>query len=292
MSMKKEYAYLIISGISFGLIAFGTRLFSDLGFSLYEIALLVLSFGAISMLPFAVKHRMWKRDLGFFVTYAAIEVFAAFSLFGSIVLGVPVAIAAFLLYTQPFYTVLISKISLNEKIGKYKIISLLIALVGMVILVQPFNLEANPVGILLALLSGIALSLWIIYGRKGVIRKIAPTAINFWRSLFAVIMLVVLYPLVSSFIKDPAITGFSSHSASNLLFFAIYAVYVWGFAIILTYKGLEKVPASDAGILLLLEPVSATLLAAIFLLEPLTINLVFGALFILLSNYLIISRNK
>jgi DME family drug/metabolite transporter len=59
---------------------------------------------------------------------------------------------------------------------------------------------------------------------------------------------------------------------------------------LLFYRGMQKIHASTAGIMLLLEPVGATLLAAILFSQPIGLNILSGGGLILLSNYLIISK--
>ncbi len=56
------------------------------------------------------------------------------------------------------------------------------------------------------------------------------------------------------------------------------------------FKGIEKVTVSDAGVILLLEPIGATALAAVFLRQPITVNIIIGGLLILISNYLVIKK--
>ncbi|MBU4492316.1 MAG: hypothetical protein KKD69_07635 [Euryarchaeota archaeon] len=48
--------------------------------------------------------------------------------------------------------------------------------------------------------------------------------------------------------------------------------------------------ASIAGIVLLLEPVSAIILAAIFFTQPIGLNIISGGTLILFSNYLVIHK--
>ncbi len=49
-------------------------------------------------------------------------------------------------------------------------------------------------------------------------------------------------------------------------------------------NGVKKVPTVDAGIILLLEPVSAAILSAIFLNQPITFNITSGGALILFVN--------
>jgi drug/metabolite transporter (DMT)-like permease len=58
------------------------------------------------------------------------------------------------------------------------------------------------------------------------------------------------------------------------------------------FKGIRKIEAFIAGIVLLLEPVSATVLASILFGQPIGFNLVTGGFLILISNYLAIQKQQ
>ena len=59
----------------------------------------------------------------------------------------------------------------------------------------------------------------------------------------------------------------------------------------LFYKGTKKVPASDAGIILLLEPLVGAILAYLFLNEIITIYTLGGGILIIIANYLVIKHS-
>jgi drug/metabolite transporter (DMT)-like permease len=71
-----------------------------------------------------------------------------------------------------------------------------------------------------------------------------------------------------------------------LLLFAIAGGIIPSFCF---FKGLRVVDASVAGIILLLEPVSAALMAAILFGQTLSVTTLAGGALILLSNYLVSS---
>jgi drug/metabolite transporter (DMT)-like permease len=54
----------------------------------------------------------------------------------------------------------------------------------------------------------------------------------------------------------------------------------------------KKVPTIEAGIILLIEPISGALLATIFLGQQITLNIVIGGFLILLANYLVLTKSK
>jgi drug/metabolite transporter (DMT)-like permease len=58
------------------------------------------------------------------------------------------------------------------------------------------------------------------------------------------------------------------------------------------FRGVQKVQAGVAGIILLLEPVSATVLADILFNQPIGLNIFIGGVLILVSNYLAIHKSE
>jgi drug/metabolite transporter (DMT)-like permease len=88
---------------------------------------------------------------------------------------------------------------------------------------------------------------------------------------------------------DSLLTGINIGNAMNLLpFIILFAINAGVLGNLLYYKSISKVQASSAGVLLLTEPLVASLLALAFFFQPLTINIILGGAFIILSNYVII----
>ncbi|MBS3143048.1 EamA family transporter [Candidatus Woesearchaeota archaeon] len=69
-------------------------------------------------------------------------------------------------------------------------------------------------------------------------------------------------------------------------------VIVYVLAQVLFYQGLKIVPSTHAGIILLLEPVSAAILASIFLGEAITLGLIVGGILILIANAIVILQSE
>ena len=83
-----------------------------------------------------------------------------------------------------------------------------------------------------------------------------------------------------------------SFPAKTWFAIAIFGVYAELFNNLLYLKGVEKVPAIKAGIIMLLEPIVGAILAAIFLHQPITIGIIIGGALILVANYLVIRSAK
>jgi len=294
--MKKEYLFVTLTGIFSGFIVFLGRVLSNYGLSLFELATLPYVLSLIFLLPFLFlkkKYRIQKQHLPILVLYGILSGFLVLSQFGAVMLGAPIAIIVLLLYTQPLWTILLSRIFMKEKINKFTLIACILVLIGIVTLVNPSNKEIFKIdlGFLVALLGGVFLSIWIIMGRISSTKGSHPIATKYSEILFMIIFLAIAYPFLLLFVKSPEIVSFSLN----------WPIVVWGILLIfnlltqtlghvLFYMGLKKVPASNAGIILLLEPVGATFLAALFLKEAITINVFIGGILILIANYLVIKK--
>ncbi|MCJ7816986.1 MAG: DMT family transporter, partial [Candidatus Aenigmarchaeota archaeon] len=168
--MEREYWHVVTAGILFGSLIFGASALSRMGLSLYEIAIFFSVFVAISLLPLLILRKEWRpkrKMIGYFALYGFIGFLLNFSDFGSVILGTPVALAILLIYTQPLWTAIFSRIFLKEQITRSKVIVIIMVLMGVFILVNPLTISGAypPTGIVLALFGGVLLSIWVILGR-------------------------------------------------------------------------------------------------------------------------------
>lgn len=292
--MNKHYLYVCFTGIVSGLIVFSASIFSKMGFSLYEISIFPTLPILLLLLPFILLKKDCRMRVGMLpllILMGFVLSVITLSQYCPVLLGVPVSVVVFLLYTQPLWTIIIAKLFLKEKLSKTKLLAAAIVLVGMIVLINPFNesFRVNLVGILIALLGGISLSGWVVVG--SVLSKKGNNIMNteFWGGLFAVILMLLSLPLLSLFVKDATITDLSfGHNWLSLAILFAYGVVVLLLTHLSYFEGAKKVPAIDAGIILLLEPVVGTLLSVAYLKQAITANILIGGILILIANYLVI----
>ena len=112
---------MLVGAALYGAIAVGGRVFVKLGFSLFEIAITGGLFGALILAPVLLWRpalRIKRRDADIFIAFGLMGAVLQIGQFLGIVLGVPVAIVALLLYTQPLWTVLLGRLWLGEPITR------------------------------------------------------------------------------------------------------------------------------------------------------------------------------
>jgi len=109
-------------------------------------------FGLIVILPVLLKTRLPALSSGLYPLYILRGVLNIISVFGSFfaVSLLPLADAVAFSYAAPIFATILAVFILKEKIGKHRIIAILIAFVGVMVLVRP-GFQTLTVGMLAAL---------------------------------------------------------------------------------------------------------------------------------------------
>ncbi|MCD4740675.1 DMT family transporter [archaeon] len=290
--MKPEYFFVILSGLFAGLIVFGGKIFADMGLSLYQLSVLpsLFVFLLLPLLFLRKECQLKKEMLKTYFIFGLISAIIVLSQYIPIILGVPVAVVVLLLYTQPLWTIIFSNLFLKEKITKKKIVAVILVLAGVVMLVNPFQAGTlNPIGLFFALLAGLALSGWVLFGRICGKKGYHPVTTLVVCTFFILVFIALSYPLAITLTQEPSIIDFSLDFSWEIwIYLFLFAVVARMVTHLAYFKGAQKVPASESGVILLLEPVVGAILASLFLGELFTANILLGGAFILAANYLII----
>jgi drug/metabolite transporter, DME family len=296
--MQKEYWFIILAGILYGTITPGGQFLMERGLSLYEVTFYRSLLVFVILLPVVlIKPRyMPKGDkILFYAVYGLIGGLLELLLFSGLALGVPVALTVLLLYTQPVWTIFIGRLVLGEKITFVKLGSVFLGLAGMAILLKSWETGGvgSSAGVAAALAAGVLLSLWVILGKRSAMLDQHYITTTFGWSGFASLWLLLLLPLFSRLVSDKGLVNLSlSLTRANWIYLAAFALLGGAIPHLLFYRSLERISASVAGIILLLEPVSATVIAWILLSQRIGLYILLGGVFILLSNYLVIRSER
>lgn len=297
MNMQNDYYRIIIAGILSGFVIFGGQVFVNMGLSFYQISIFPALF-IIILAPFIIhnkKCRFERKMLRFFLLFGFLGFISNFTEFLPLLLGVPVGIIVMLLYTHPLWTTIFGKVFFGEKITRNRVISLVTVLIGMIILVNPFTNASigHPIGVILAVCGGILVSGWFILGKSSGIRKYSPVTTQFGYYAFMLLFLFVSFPIAQSLVPDLSITSLSlNFPLINWVYFLLYTSFAIIVPHLLYFYSSRKVPVSDAGIIFLLEPVGATVLATLFLGQLISLNILIGGALILIANYFVIRSAK
>ena len=197
----------------------------------------------------------------------------------------PLSTAAILLYTSPIWIMLMSALFFREKMNSRKVIALLLAFGGCVLVSGISGDGISFTGLLLGLGSGIGYGLYSILGTVA-LRRYSPYTVTTYTFLTAAVgSWVICRPadMLSKFEEAEGLTG--------LIFFCMLTALVTAVIPFLAYTlGLRSVEAGKAGIIATIEPVVATLVGIICFSETLT--LLSGIGIVLVLSAVIILNSK
>lgn len=291
--MIKAYFQLVLSAFLYGFLVFGGKIMSMNDFSLMEV-LIYPNLFVVLILPFFVDVNI-KAFLSLpkvvLILYPLALIFCQLGQFLPLYLGMSVSLTVFLLYTQPLWTGLISTLFLKTPFTKTEGCLGLIILTGLFFLVAPWqDIRFSFLGIIWALIGGISLSVWVILTRKAMKSGVKTGTMIFFSNFSQTIPFILLLPLVKLFYPQPEISSvsFFAHELSVWGSIGFYALSIFILAPFLFYRSARRIQGIHLGLILLLEPVTATLLDVIFLHTIPTWNMFLGGVLILLGNLILI----
>ena len=189
-----------------------------------------------------------------------------------------VAVATLCYYMQPTIVMLVSPLLFREKLTKRKAICAVIAVIGMVLVSGVTegggNGAGNLKGVLLGLGAAVCYASVIIMNKK-------ITGVDAYRKttiqLLCAGLVMVPYMLLTGGIDG---AGFNTTAVILLL---VVGVIHTGFAYVLYFGSMDGLKAQSIAMLSYIDPVTALLLSALVLREPLSAAGVVGAIMILFS---------
>lgn len=182
--------------------------------------------------------------------------------------------------TLPAVIGLVSFLFLKEKLTIKKGLGIILAVIG-VLLINMIGSQLDNTSLLGNLfIFGAVLgeTLFIILG-KLVSNRLTPLTISTMMSIFGLIMFLPFS------IYEAKVFDFSSVGIGDWLNILYFGIIVTVVAFLLMYQGLSNVPASSAGILTSVLPVSSVILSSLILKEELLITHLVGILFVLIAIF-------
>ena len=274
--MNNGYFFIIVSAILFGTTGIAIGFIGD------NINPFLLTFyrsliGAITLMiicplvdpnTFNLKDRNYKEDftIGFLISLSTILVILAYQ-------QSSIALVTILTHIYPAVTIVLATIFLSEKLSQNKVISILIALIGIIIVNPISKFSEEGLGIIYSLLSALVTSILIIYMRKTKTRRSLGS--TFWFFLFG-----SLLTLPSIYFYQP-IVELSMGAVLGTLWIGVVGV---GLAYLYYDKSFEYADAGVVSIISIVFTPLITIIGSIILLgEELNIRVFIGAFFLLLS---------
>src|SRR5574341_601965 len=193
---------------------------------------------------------------------------------------------AWLVALTPVFAAILAWIFLSESFGVIKIIGLVSAFIGAVMVVTKGTLNAEAIhlpsttGDLLALASSLN---WAVFSiaSKPMLKRLLPTLMMAYVMFLGWMIVLPFFVVVQGWNDLPQLT------ASGWLAVAFLGFFCSGLAYIFWYDALAQIDASQVAAFIYLEPLVTVVVAAIILGEAFTLPTFLGGLTILFGVYLV-----
>lgn len=271
--------YAILSSTAFGFmpifakIAYnhGSNCFSVLTFRFLIAALILFIYFIIKKIDFKLNQQQLKEvfligSIGY--TSTGIGLFLSYKY-------ISVGLATTMHFVYPAAVILMSYVLYKDKLTKNRILALLFSLVGVYILAGKTMQSINPIGVSLAILSGLTYASCIIAMNRDEIKKLDNTVVVFYFSLFSGITMFIF-----SLLTKNLVLTFNLYVNISILGISVISTIT---STILFIKALKIIGASSTSILSTCEPIVSIIMGILLFKEKLTSAIILGTIFILLS---------
>lgn len=282
---KQGIIYAILSAIAFGCLPiFATYAYKS-GSNAVTVVFLRFVFSSIILLVyFLVKNTNFKVDRFILIRllFCGVVGYASMSL--TLFLSyqyISGGLATILHFIYPATVTFLSYFIFKENLNMSKIISLFLSIAGVFILVGFTTVNLNLIGVILALISGVLYSIYILQIGYTKIKNIDSMVLIFYVSLFSAAG-IFIFGIFTHKIYIPIQSGFLVSMAAIVLT-STFALFTFTSAI-------KNIGSSNASILSTFEPITSIILSSILFNEKLTYNIVIGSVLIIISIYGIVKK--
>ena len=274
-------ALIILAGIFWGSMGIFVRRLAEYDFTPIQIVcirvvLAAVVFCVIQLVKNPKGFRISLRDIPLFLGLGLGSILFFTVCYFTAISMMTLSTAAILLYTSPIWIMLMSLLFFHEKLTAQKLLALVLAFGGCVLVSGISGGGLTLTGLLVGLGAGVGYGLYSILGTVA-LRRYTPYTVTTWTFIIAAIgSILISHPadLMAKISFAPSIP--------DLLGFSLLTALVTAVIPFLAYTlGLRSVEASKAGILATVEPMVATLIGIFVFSEPLTLMSGVGVLLIL-----------
>lgn len=257
--MKNKALFAVLAaGTFWGTMGFFARSLYAAGFGPLEVAQTRITTGLLLVGLYILlfnrsQFKVKLKDIWCFLGTGIVSLLLFSTCYFSALNYTSLAVAAILLYTAPFFVMLMSLVLFKEKMNGKKVFALLLAFTGCVLVSGVGGDESfSWIGILLGLGSGFFYALYSIFGRYAINRGYGAWTMTFYTFLFC--------SIGCAFLSDWQVIGSVMAADSANILWVLGLGFVTAFLPYVLYStGLEHMESSKASILASVEPVVSAL---------------------------------
>ena len=283
---------IILAGCFWGSMGIFVRRLGTYGFSSIQIVsirvtLAALLFALVLLIKDRAGFKILFRDLPLFLGLGFGSILFFTVCYFTAITMMPLSTAAILLYTSPVWIMLMSVLFFHEKLDRRKLMALVLAFAGCVMVSGISGGGLTPIGLLVGLGSGIGYGLYSILGTIA-LRRYSPYTVTTYTFIFAAVGSWIICRPVELFDKFTN----TAHIGLLIVFCCLTALVTAVIPFLAYTCGLQNVEASKAGIIATIEPMVATLIGILVFSEPLTLISGLGILLILTAVVILNLKQK
>lgn len=305
--MKKGYMYIVISTILFSTMEITIKLVGSV-FNPIQINFIRFLIGGLILLPIAIMRlkksntSINKHDIGFFAITGFLCIIISMSFFQLAVFYTKASTVAILFSCNPVFLLILNSMFFKEKLSKPIILSIIISVLGIIFIVNPFNLT-DTAGIVLALISAITFAIYSLVCRYGTKKYsydgIVLTSFTFILGCAELLVLIGITHIntVANFFVNinfpkfayiPLFKGISLNTLAQVLYLGIG---ITGGGFCYYFLAMDEVGVVLSSLVFFIKPALAPIFALIILKEDIHINTVIGIIVILLGSVITFREN-
>ena len=289
--MKRGYLYILITTLLFSSMEVALKCIAgqlnpiQLNFSRFLV-------GGLVLVPLAVRELKKRRlsldgrALGTFALLGLMGIAVSMSLYQLAVARVQASVVGVLFSSNPVFVTLFAFLLLREKISKNQILGLALDVIGIVLIIQPWHLKLDVLGVTYILLGTLLFALYGVCGGLvvscfsfllGAAEMMALAALTHIPSVSAALTAAGL----DTFASIPFLTGYT---AANLPIVLYIYIGVTGIGFTCYFLSMEVTSAQTTSLVFFFKPALAPLLAFLILHEAIPGNMLAGIVCILCGS--------
>lgn len=288
--MKRAYIFVIITAFLFGSMEVACKV-GGASLDPFQLTFLRFAIGGLVLLPFAIvemrrrKVRISGKDLLQLAGVGTLGIPISMVLFQMSIMSSNASTVSVLICTSPFFVMLFAHLYTDEKLNREKLTVLGIALIGIVFMLRPWDVqEGNSMfGMVLMLLAAFFFGAYTVAGKALVSRMGLMAQTSFSFLIGSLILLGIIL-----FMGRPVLAGVPD----NLPIILYVGIMVTGLGYFCYFKSIAMSDAATGSFAFFLKPAIAPVLARIILGETILWNTVAGIVLILIASLLNIMGQK
>jgi drug/metabolite transporter (DMT)-like permease len=250
----------------------------SLVFMRYVLALnLTVIIMLISKIPFKVTRQQIKQLMIFGICGGGLTSY----LLTSSYVHLPTGIATMLHFSYPFFVAVIMVVFFKERFTFTKAAAIALAIGGMVVMTD-FGGTVRPIGVILAVLSGLTLAVYIVAANKSSFRSLHPFTVSFYNNLCSSILLGVVVFTGNNLTLPKTIPDW--------IYTGIIALFCTTLPYSLLTAGAQRVNSTTASIVNMFEPLICIFIGVVFLKETLSVKTVIGCVLVFSAIVIIVLK--